>query len=301
MQFQKCLSFASIDDILLHRIDHLSDFARKVLQFASAFGLSFDYKELVDLSIHVLNISDEDKCDHLNDLKEALLMAVEGGILDEFVKDDDSDDDAPLELSTVMVQVATKDHFEENSKSGITNATFHGAETDRDARRYCFRHDKWRRLVNSLMLDSWKRDIHKHAALSIVENIQDPEDLDYPTKIKLFRHWKKAQNPTKVAELALDIGQSLKHLGLNPQSVKVYQQAQAMWQSNSVVNGEANIDGFPLTVLESLDEANFVNLIKIRTALAQAIGSTVSQQVSAKVFEDTLKVNRMSYILFISL
>lgn len=288
---QKCLSFASIDDILLHRLDQLSDFARKVLQFASAFGLSFDYKELVDLSLHVLNVSSEDTCDHLNTLRKALREAVEEGILDEFVKDDESMDDTHDELSSMMVQVVRNDDHEVNSECQSTNVTIDGVESiDRGAMLYSFRHDKWRRLVTSLMLDSWKRDIHKHAALSIEEKLQDSADLDYHTKIKLFRHWKKAHNPNKVAELALDIGQSMKHLGLNPQSVKIYQQAQAMWQNSPDAREEESIDGFTPTVLKSMDEASFIKLIKIRIALGQAIGSTVSQQVSAKVFEDTLKV-----------
>lgn len=271
-------------------MDHLSDFARKVLQFASAFGLTFEYKALVDLSIHVLNVSSEDTCDHLNALRKALQEAVEEGILDEFVKDDDSMDDTHDELSSMMVQVVRNDDHEIYSKCQSTNVTIHCVETiDRGAILYSFRHDKWRRLVTSLMLDSWKRDIHKHAALSIEEK-QDSTDLDFHTKIKLFRHWKKAHNPTKVAELALGIGQSLKHLGLNPQSVKIYKQAQMMWQSSPDAHEEESIDGFTLTVLKSMDEASFINLIKIRIALGQAIGSTVSQQVSAKVFEDTLKV-----------
>lgn len=275
------MSFENIDDILLHRLDGLSDFARKVLQFASAFGSSFEFQEVAELSSHVLQISSEDKLDHIEKIRQALSEAVNEGILDEFVKDDDSVDEV----------LSNKDFYANDSNMPKVISAVDLDESNDDSNMcYLFRHDSWLRLVTSLMLDSWKRDIHEHAALSMEEKLSSSAENNYRVKIKILRHYLKARNLMKAAKLALDIGHNLKHLGLNPQSVKVYEEVQTMWQNTSDESDEECIDGFSLSVLNSMDEANFKNLIRIRTALGQAIGSTVSQKISAKVFEDTLKV-----------
>lgn len=50
--------------------------------------------------------------------------------------------------------------------------------------------------------------------------------------------------------------------------------------------------GFAPQVLENLDEPNLVLLIKLQTALGQAVGSTLNQdkKESAQAFQDALEV-----------
>ena len=52
--------------------------------------------------------------------------------------------------------------------------------------------------------------------------------------------------------------------------------------------------GYAPRVLESLDAPNLVLLIKLQTALGQAVGSTLNQdkKESAKAFQDALKVSK---------
>jgi len=53
------------------------------------------------------------------------------------------------------------------------------------------------------------------------------------------------------------------------------------------------VSGFAAEVLDSLDEENLIHLVKLQTALGQAIGSIYNglKQKSAKVFLDTLEVS----------
>lgn len=270
-------------------MDNLSDFARKVLQFASVLGSTFEFKEIFELSSHVLQISSDDSLVHIRKLRLALSEAVNEGILDEYVKDDDSVDET---LSTSREDICATDSY---IPTGLS-ATVLDESNDENNICYLFRHDSWLRLITSLMLDSWKQDIHEYAALSIENKLNVSAESDYQVKTKIFRHYIKAKNLMKASNLALEIGQSLKHLGLNPQSVKVYEEALAIWRNSSGEGDDECIDGFPFSVLNSMDEASFVNLVKIRTALGQAIGSTVSQKISAKVFEDTLKVRPNTFL-----
>lgn len=270
-------------------MDNLSDFARKVLQFASVLGSTFEFKEIFELSSHVLQISSDDSLVHIRKLRLALSEAVNEGILDEYVKDDDSVDET---LSTSRADICDTDSY---IPIGLS-ATVLDESNDENNICYLFRHDSWLRLITSLMLDSWKQDIHEYAALSIENKLNVSAESDYQVKTKIFRHYIKAKNLMKASNLALEIGQSLKHLGLNPQSVKVYEEALAIWRNSSGEGDDECIDGFPFSVLNSMDEASFVNLVKIRTALGQAIGSTVSQKISAKVFEDTLKVRPNTFL-----
>ena len=60
----------------------------------------------------------------------------------------------------------------------------------------------------------------------------------------------------------------------------------------SVTKCVAMLTGYAPQVLESLDAPNLVLLIKLQTALGQAVGSTLNQdkKESAKAFQDALKV-----------
>ena len=108
---------------------------------------------------------------------------------------------------------------------------------------YAFYHDTWRRVIKSLMLESWVRGIHMHAATAIEASVPDNDMRDYGTKVKLFQHWKGSENTIRAAVLALDIGKSFKLLGMNLHSIKVYEDAIDMWQRHDPTEGEESIGG----------------------------------------------------------
>ncbi len=199
----------------MQRVDNLDDMTRKVLHFASVLGESFKIREMVEISEHILNIPQKDKEDHFYAIQDALSAAVEDGILYEIVLDEESVDEERNKIKSMLISVDSKEDFEDETEN---------------RRVYSFCHSTWRRLILSLLLDSWKRDIHKHAAMAIEARSPDANSRDYRTKVKLFQHWKSSENTVKAAELALNIGQSYKMLGLNLHSIKVYDDALNMWR-----------------------------------------------------------------------
>jgi hypothetical protein len=159
---------------------------------------------------------------------------------------------------------------------------------------YSFHHDTWRRVILSLLLDSYLQDIHKHAAIAIEDRIGEEDSQDYATQVKLFRHWKESANTVRAAQVALDIGRNFKLLGMNLHSIQIYQDAIEMWKKHEPqVIGMKRIAGFSPQVIESLDEENLVSLVKLQTAMGQAIGSIISRNKaeSAQAFETALEVS----------
>lgn len=108
---------------------------------------------------------------------------------------------------------------------------------------YTFYHDTWRRVIKSLMLDSWIQDIHMHAAMAIETRVPDNAMRDHETKVKIFQHWKGSGNTIRSAVAALDIGKSFKLLGMNRVSISVYEDAIDMWKSSESMEHENMVAG----------------------------------------------------------
>jgi len=279
---QEGLHYTNLNELLLLRIDNLDDLTRKALHFASVLGASFELQEIVEISGHILCIPEEEKEQHSLAIKTSLEAAVEEGILDVTVQDESDVDEEHSKISMMMIKVDCSD--------GQIHKYL-------PRRKYSFYHSTWRRLILSMLLDSWKRDIHKHAAMAIEARSPDPETRDYRTKVKLFQHWKDSEDTLKAADFALDIGQSFKMLGLNLHSIKIYDDALEMWRKHKPSKSEDTIGGFAPDVLDSLDEGNLVYLIKLLTMFGQAVGSTskrIDQNRSARTFEDALNILRFS-------
>ena len=100
---------------------------------------------------------------------------------------------------------------------------------------YTFCHDVWRTTILNLMLDSRKCDMHLTIAKTL-EKLDGHHTDDYLSRMKLFSHWRASGESKKAAALALSIGGSFEELGLQDQSIKVFQDALAMWN----VGGESH-------------------------------------------------------------
>jgi tetratricopeptide (TPR) repeat protein len=256
-----------------------------VLQLASVLGRSFALIEIIGISAHLpsININDDGgKHKHATMVRDNLDIAVDEGILE-------------------YVTTCTNDHLEGMIQKPLSTLLDAGheekndIEINRDA-YYLFCHDTWRQKILSLLLNSYKQDIHKHAANVMETNILDIEDSSYQTKMKLFSHLKGSGDKIKAAELAIQIGKSFKRLGVNPQSVTLYESTLDMWRKkNEDDTNETSVSvqfsGVTLEAIESLEESDLTLIVKLLTALGQALGTMRKLKESSIAFENALEVS----------
>mmetsp|Transcript_20356 Transcript_20356/g.23384 ORF Transcript_20356/g.23384 Transcript_20356/m.23384 type:complete len:1580 (-) Transcript_20356:160-4899(-) len=274
------MNFSSLDELLLQRIDDLDDFTRKTLHLASVLGYTFMLTEIIGLSEHSLSIADEESSSHDKRIRNSLGIAVEEGILDEVVVDCSDKNLSNMQTITISTFPELNDE-----KVGISfNEPPHQIDLS-----YQFCHDAWRQKILSLLLDSYKRDIHMHAARTIESNVTDIDESDYRTKMRLFHHLKESRNSTKAADLALNVGKNFAQLGLNLHSIPVYEEALDMWRKNPGTDDES-IAGFSLQVVNSINEDDLKSTIKLLTAMGQALGTLTMKIKSARAFESALEV-----------
>lgn len=288
------LLFSSLDELLLQRIDDLDDFTRKILHLASVLGQSFSLMEMIGISENVFLIKEEEKTDHIKRILSSLHMAVEEGILDQSL---------PFGVDDNIFHI---DHLYTSAFSGLSESAENETPVTSHKEDYCyaFCHDTWRDKILSLLLDSYKRDIHKHISIAIESSISDIEESDYRTKLRLFNHIKESGNTSKAADLAVNLGKNFMHLGLNQHSIHVYNDALDMWRkgyrSNQQVgyDHETVIGGMSQDDIEALDESDLLSVIKLFTALGQALGTLHFKEESSQAFEDALKVSTYHLITF---
>ena len=212
------------------RLDNLDDVVRKTLHIAAVLGMTFVLSEILEISEHILCISDDDKEQHALTIRRSLKAALEEGILDENIRDDENDAGASSNASVVSNMLVDTRSTKKNDDSLLDYS-------------YTFYHDTWRRVIKSLMLDSWIQDIHMHAAMAIETRVPDNDMRDYSTKVKLFQHLKGSANTIRAAKVALDIGKSFKLLGMNRHSIGVYEDAIDIWKRCKPMEGENIVAG----------------------------------------------------------
>jgi tetratricopeptide (TPR) repeat protein len=277
------LQFSTLDELLLQRIDDLDDFTRKTLHLASVLGQTFTLTEVVGVSKHALSIADKEQNSHLKQIRKSLDIAIKEGILDQAL----FEDGAKFRMQNLsLASFPEIDKEEKNDEEDEPQSDF----------SYHFCHDSWRQKILSLLLDSYKRDIHMHAAGAIELAISDVEESDYRTKMRLFCHLKESGSTPRAAELAIDVGKSFMHLGLNSHSIDVYDEALGMWRRNHDINDDESKDddsiaGFSFRVIELMDEIELKSIIMLLTALGQALGTLGRKLESARAFEHALEVS----------
>ena len=202
------------------RLDTFDDMTRKTLHIAAVLGMTFMFSEILEISEHILSISKDDKEVHALAIKKSLKTALDEGIFDANICENDNDSVSTTNESDLSEMIVDVGNNKESESPEV--------EVDES---YAFYHDTWRRVIKSLMLDSWVKDIHMHAAMAIETRIPDNDMRDYSTKVKLFQHWKGSRNTIRSAIIALDIGKDFKDLGMNRHSIQVYEGAIDMWKN----------------------------------------------------------------------
>jgi len=258
---------------------------RMSLHFAAILGMSFKFDELLEVSLRINSIPSSGSEAYANSLKSSMKAATKEGIIDTTIGELEDDGGSEINDSVRSVTV---------DLSGSVDGSI-----DLECVVYSFHHDTWRRVIISLLLDSYIQDIHRQAAMAIEARVPDNDMRDYRTKVKLFSHWKGSDDTINAGKVALDVGMSFKLLGMNSNSAQVYGEAINMWKRHDPPKGEERIAGFSPLIFDSLDEENLVTLVKLQTVLGQALGSDFtssdSQKESTEAFKNALTVGHSNH------
>jgi predicted ATPase len=219
------VAYGSVGELLLHRIDSFHASVRNVLNLGAVLGSSFQMREVVAVLRQIIEKEESDRKSILRTAKDALDVAVSEGILYAVHEGVDFIDDG------VENSLEESAGFHESMHSFGSASPVHNtvAESIGPQLVYTFCHDIWRTTILNLMLDSRKRDMHKIIAKTLEQQEGRNKD-DYLSRMKLFSHWKASGESKKAASLALSIGSSFEELGLQDQSIKVFQDALDMWK-----------------------------------------------------------------------
>lgn len=231
---ERDVAYASVGELLLHRIDSFNASVRNVLNISAVLGSSFEMKVLFAV---LLEMSKEklDSKTVCGTAKSALDVAVNEGILFAVLEGGDLTDESNND--DVQSLFGDSPGFHESWHT-LGELTPLGADGAMDSNLvYTFCHDTWRTTILNLMLDSRKRDMH----LTIAKTLEKQDGYntdDYLSRMKLFSHWRASGESKKAASLALSIGGSFEELGLQDQSIKVFQDALAMWDFDGESDGK---------------------------------------------------------------
>jgi tetratricopeptide (TPR) repeat protein len=268
-------AFESVGELLLHRIDSFDVSVRNVLNLGAVLGNSF---ELIEIVAVLQRMSGEDpQLDilRMESTRAALEFAVEEGILYMQYDTEEKNDNAEIPFGESITSMASSNPHRSHRPDGHPSNKFV---------TYTFCHDIWRTMILNLMLDSRKRDMHRIIALTLEAQHGDDTD-DYLSRMKLFSHWKASGESTKAAELALCIGKSFESLGLQDQSIKLYEDAIEMWHDKSTEGG-----GFTKQVLDSINVTDLECIINVYIASGKCLANMHKVAESVLAYQNALLV-----------
>ena len=279
------MQFISLNELLLQRIDDLDDFTRKMLHMGSVLGHTFSLAEMIKVSQKMLSIPTRKKLEHSRRIKSSLEIAVKEGILKERPIDEV---DADFQLKHY-----SRDHLTRSTFKSIDIDDCDDDDDDDDNREmnYHFCHDSWRTKILSLLLDSYKRDIHMHAAKTIETEISNLTDTDNHKKMRLFGHLKGSGNTFEAAELALKLGNQFSNQGLHSNTIYLYDESLDMFRKISPeTEGVESIQGFAIKDVKSLKSDELLIILKLLKALGETFAMSDNPEDAKNVFNDALEV-----------
>lgn len=249
----------------------------------AVLGHKFKFTELIAVSQRVLSIPARKETEHSKRMKTGLDMAVKVGILQ----------DSPLD------EVDNDFQLRHYSRRHLTRSTFRSIDIDDMEDEdddgmdisYRFMHESWRSKILSLLLDSYKRDIHMHAANTIKSKITNLEDTDNYTTMSLFHHLKGSGNAVAAAELALELGVLFANQGLTSSSIFLYNESLDMFRKSST---EVNtlIQGFSIDSIKALKQDELLLIVNLLTALGKIYEILNENKKAQSIFKDVVDVSR---------
>jgi hypothetical protein len=254
--------FASVEELILSRVDAFSPSVRHILNVATVLGSSFELVEVVAILRQMVSPAAR-KAIEAEKVRADLDFLVSEGVL-RLVYDgfDKVGDEGTDELQDSLLAAPTEDFWAVQELM------------------YNFSHDMWRSAILKLMLDSRKRDIHRIIGLTLENHIGNVTS-DYLSRMKLFGHWKASGESTKAAALALSIGKSFEDLGLHEQSIKLYKDSLAIWRGTDEDDG---IGGFTDELIASLTNIDLEMVINLFEALGKDLISVNSKDDGHEAF-----------------
>jgi len=273
--FRETAQYASLGDILLHRLDSFDATVRNALNLGAVLGESFT---LIDVSEILFRFHDSKGTDfslHAT-VHEALSIAVKEGVL------------------FVEYTGGGKDTFDEPNQESTTpspDLAFSEGNLQYVDVCYTFSHKGWRSSILQVMLDSRIRDTHRMIALTL-ESRQGTEPTDFLSKAKLFNHWRACGNFPKTAFVALLAWKDFVNLGLYDDSIQVLRDAIGMWSFPSSFE-ENDEDSCP-SMFDILSVEDVEWLIKLYIALGKSLATIYDVSGSVQAYHAALKVLKES-------
>lgn len=228
-------AFASVGEIILHRIDSFNAFVRNVLNIGAVLGSTFELFELLAVLRQIVGGEEADQLVHTIKTREALELAINEGILFLIRDEDDMTGSGKMNESERLSGANSSGMASSSEPEKVDEEMIEGPQASFS---FAFCHEIWRSTILKLMLDSRQRDIHRIIATTLE---LETDSNDYLTRMKLFSHWKASRELSKAASLALTIGKSYEELGILNQSIRLYRDALGMWRSETL-NGDAIFD-----------------------------------------------------------
>lgn len=271
------LFFSSVDELLQHRIDSLSDNVRQILIIAAILGSTFQLAELITVHNQLFSVLDSERDNATNKVCYTIELALKEGILEELFDSEGMDD-----IENIEGNVDFDDHQQLTLQA-----------TSQMSSEYRFYNNAWKQNLMSLVLDSRKSEIHENAAIALEKLYLNEEKHDYRSKLQLHRHWKECGYTSKSSQLALEIGERFFSLGLNSDSIKIYDDALDIYRLQQNDDEEELVCGFSIGFLHSLDAVNLKCLVKLQIAKGNALRSNVQNVKEAfEAYQNGLKILR---------
>uniref|UniRef100_A0A7S4RWS7 Guanylate cyclase domain-containing protein n=1 Tax=Ditylum brightwellii TaxID=49249 RepID=A0A7S4RWS7_9STRA len=202
---------SSMNDLILHRLDHFNSEARLLLQVCAVLGHEFTLSELITVDCHCKER--KQKC--IQNIHDTLRKACKEKILLEI-----------FQGGSTTKQRSSYCSNEEEDAVVVEKV---------DDRIYAFSHAVWRNCLLGTMLAERQRDLHRKIA-TILEGEETDKVVELRHAMKVFGHWRGSGNLMNSTRLALKIGQYLDGLLFNRQSMDFCIEALEMWKPAKLQN-----------------------------------------------------------------
>ena len=237
----------AIAEIILHRIDSFDVAVRNALNAGAVMGMSFTLADVLAATKDYTALESRASEDRRQTM-EALEMAVHEGIL----------------------------HVDEMIDGDFGDDTV-----------FTFFHSVWQSTLLGLMLQSRKRDVHRHIAMDIENRLEQGEDLSTDVKKKMFLHWKGAGDTEKSSQAALLVGRELESEHHDPkESIRIYQETLQMWRWSKT----GGVGGFNPQVMQVLGADHLSSILRVTVAMGRAFGLDGRPREEVAVYENALNI-----------
>jgi len=152
------------------------------------------------------------------------------------------------------------------------------------------------------MLDERVQEIHEHIAIILEREIdlEDAGENDFDKQVRVFHHWNASGHFMNASSLALKIGGEMMLLGLNTQSILLFDDVLNTLTDFSADQWEETHGGIATSMLNAIEASELENLIKIKIAKGKAYSTLGNGERGAEALQSALDVSaRVNYTSFI--